>query len=251
MCVIDVLRAALQEPNARARLRKAPRKHWHAAAELRAHGGAASHRYAHRAHAPLRALAFAGSNASRCIAAPLARVAGCAGRGFNRLPQSCAGLPPMAHYQAHHRPGHGTPGPGQAAPGSGHAAPSLAHWPSLAPTASPRPTATPSRTPSRFGRSGGVFRYKYYSRDELEDASRRQGSRADGMDPALEKRRRKNYVAWMKDLTKELRLPHLVLSTAIIYMHRYFALKVRLGNLKPRYTILRYRHHLHAPLLRP
>ena len=75
---------------------------------------------------------------------------------------------------------------------------------------------------------GGVFRYKYYSRDELEDASRRQGSRADGMDFALEKRRRKNYVAWMKELTKELRLPHIVLSTAIIYMHRYFALKVRL-----------------------
>ena len=99
--------------------------------------------------------------------------------------------------------------------------------PPLAPAASPRPAATPSRTPTRFGRLGAVFKYKYYSRAELEDTSRRQGSRADGVDAALELRRRKNYVAWMKDLTKELRLPHIVYSTAVIYMHRYFAIKVR------------------------
>lgn len=127
----------------------------------------------------------------------------------------------MAHNPARQHPG----APGLGAPSGG----SFAQRLPLAPGASPRPSATPSRTtPSRFGRLGGVFKYKFYSRAELEETSRRQGSRGDGMDAALEKRRRKNYVAWMTELISELYgrgKAHIVLSTAIIYMHRYFALK--------------------------
>ena len=82
-------------------------------------------------------------------------------------------------------------------------------------------------TPSRIGRPLGSFTFRYYTPAELEAISKRQGTRASGWDTELERKRRKNYVEWIHALCKSLGLPYVVIETAVFYMHRYFAFKVR------------------------
>ena len=129
----------------------------------------------------------------------------------------------MAQYQAN---GHLAP-PGLAVQSSASAL--AGPTPPLVPATSPKPSLAPGSIPSEVRNQKVIFKYAYHNRAELEAISRSQGSQADGMDVAMEDRRRRNYVSWMTQLTHELHLPHDVLSTALVYMHRYFAVKVRPG----------------------
>ena len=89
---------------------------------------------------------------------------------------------------------------------------------------SPTPGSTPSRTPAR---RLGTSQFRYYTLAQLEAMSKRQGTRASGWNAQLELKRRRNYVEWIHALCKCLGLPYVVIETAIFYMHRYFAFKVR------------------------
>ena len=125
-------------------------------------------------------------------------------------PQHQHGLPPRG------------PGPNQQRHGGPGAAPTRSPM-QLDYGRSPTP-GTPSRTPAR---RLGTSQFRYYTPAQLEAISKRQGTRASGWDAALELKRRKNYVEWIHALCKTLGLPYVVIETAIFYMHRYFAFKVR------------------------
>ena len=101
--------------------------------------------------------------------------------------------------------------------------------PPLPPSAPSRASTTPATSSPRPGIPRNfreTFKFRYYTRQELEHLSRQQGNRRDGIDAAEEQKRRKNYCKWLDKMVAELRLPHIVYSTAIVYMHRYFAFKV-------------------------
>ncbi len=129
-------------------------------------------------------------------------------------PQHQHGLPPRG------------PGPAQPRNGGPGAAPTRSPMPSDY-GRSPTPGSTPSRTPAR---RLGTSQFRYYTPAQLEAISKRQGTRASGWDAQLELKRRKNYVEWIHALCKTLGLPYVVIETAIFYMHRYFAFKVRLNS---------------------
>ncbi len=81
-------------------------------------------------------------------------------------------------------------------------------------------------TPSRTTRRPGTFEFKYFTPAQLEAISRRQGTRASGWDAEKERKRRRGYVSWINAMCKSLGLPHVVIETAVVYMHRYYAFKV-------------------------
>lgn len=130
----------------------------------------------------------------------------------------------MVHYEG------GYQGTGTAAPpglGAPPVSASAGQKPPLVPVMSPKPTPGAGSSPRQPRNPKLIFKYAYHSRAELDSISRNQGSQSDGVEPVKENRRRRNYVAWMTQITQELHLPHDVLSTAVVYMHRYFAVKVR------------------------
>jgi len=130
--------------------------------------------------------------------------------------------PVHGHYMP---PGQHASGPGLR-PSNGHAA-ATGKPQSRQPIASGKPPLGPPATPPGSGSARReAFRFQYHSRAELEAISLRQSSRKDGISELVENKRRKMYVRWTQDLANVLQLEKVVHSTAIVYMHRYFAVRV-------------------------
>lgn len=67
-----------------------------------------------------------------------------------------------------------------------------------------------------------MFKWKYYTKKEILENT---PSRKDGIDYLEETRLRRTIIRFMADSSKRLKLPSWVMSSASIYLHRYYMTK--------------------------